>query len=329
MPKYLVTGGCGFIGSHLCDSLLQKGHQVHVLDDLSTGRMTNLSKGAVLFKGDIRNSDDVATAIAGCDGCFHLAAIASVERSVQAWVETHRVNLTGTLQIFEAARHAGPKNTAVPVVYASSAAIYGDQGDRAIGEQVRPKPTSAYGADKLACEHHARVATLVHGVSTIGLRFFNVYGPRQDPRSPYSGVISIFTERMANGQPIAIFGDGKQTRDFIYVADVVRALMLAQRLHSSDPHVVNVCTGRQTSVRDLAEALASFLGCQPRIEHRPRRHGEVRHSLGDPSVARETLGFEAVTSLRDGLTATVRAVADGDVWAPKLGAATGRHAHPL
>jgi len=317
MPEYLVTGGCGFIGSHLCDSLLRQGHRVRVLDDLSTGRVTNLSTEAVLFKGDIRDIGAVSTAMAGCDGCFHLAAIASVERSIHAWVETHRVNLTGTLEIFQAARHAGPGGAAVPVVYASSAAVYGDQGDQAIGEGARPRPTSAYGADKLACEHHARVATAVHGVPTIGLRFFNVYGPRQDPRSPYSGVISIFSDRMASGRPIAIFGDGKQTRDFVYVADDVRALILAQQMVSDEPHVVNVCTGRRTSVQDLAGEIAGSLGCRPLIEHRPHRDGEIRHSLGDPAAARRTLGFEATTSLRDGLAATVRAFAGGNVVAAK------------
>lgn len=313
MPEYLVTGGCGFIGSHLCDSLIRQGHRVRVLDDLSTGRIANLSDGAVFIKGDIRDSDAVSDAMAGCDGCFHLAAIASVERSIHAWVETHRVNLTGTLEIFEAARHAGRGGAAIPVVYASSAAIYGDQGDQAIGEDARPRPTSAYGADKLACEHHARVATVVHGVPTTGLRFFNVYGPRQDPRSPYSGVISIFSDRIVSGRAITIFGDGGQTRDFVYVADVVRALVLAQEMVSDEPNVVNVCTGRSTSVRDLAREIAGSLGCQPLIEHGPHRHGEIRHSLGDPTAAGRTLGFEAATSLHDGLAGTLRAFAGANV----------------
>jgi UDP-glucose 4-epimerase len=317
MPEYLVTGGCGFIGSHLCDSLLQQGHRVRVLDNLSTGSVTNLPNEALLFKGDIRDADAVSAAMTGCDGCFHLAAIASVERSIHAWVETHRVNLTGTLQIFEAARHAGRRGAAVPVIYASSAAVYGDHGDQAIGERARPRPTSAYGADKLACEYHARVATVVHNVPTIGLRFFNVYGPRQDPRSPYSGVISIFSDRMASGRPITIFGDGKQTRDFVYVADVVRALTLAQQLISDEPRVLNVCTGRGTSVQDLVGEIAGSLGCSSLIEHQPHRHGEIRHSLGDPTGARRALGFEATTSLRDGLAAMVPTVARCDLCAAK------------
>jgi UDP-glucose 4-epimerase len=317
MSEYLVTGGCGFIGSHLCDSLIRQGHRVRVLDDLSTGHLTNLPREAVFIRGDIRDAGAVSVAMAGCDGCFHLAAIASVERSIHAWVETHRVNLTGTLQIFEAARRAGPGDAPVPVVYASSAAIYGDQGDQAIGESARPKPTSAYGADKLACEHHAHVATTVHGVPTAGLRFFNVYGPRQDPRSPYSGVISIFSDRLAAARPITVFGDGGQTRDFVYVADVVRALTLAQQVISDEPRVVNVCTGRRTSVEDLAREIAASLGRRPVIEFGPQRHGEIRHSLGDPDAARRTLGFEAATSLQDGIAATVRAFAGADVYAAK------------
>lgn len=317
MPEYLVTGGCGFIGSHLCDRLLQQGHRVRVLDNLSTGRVTNLSNEAILFEGDIRDADAVSEAMTGCDGCFHLAAIASVERSMLAWVETHRVNLTGTLQIFEAARRAGRGGAAVPVIYASSAAVYGDQGEQAIGEGARPSPTSAYGADKLACEYHARIATAVHGVPTIGLRFFNVYGPRQDPRSPYSGVISIFSDLMASGRPITIFGDGKQTRDFVFVADVVRALTLAQQLISGEPHVLNVCTGRSTSVQDLADEIAHSLGRSSLIEHQPHRHGEIRHSLGDPTGARRALGFEATISLRDGLAAMVSTFAGVDFCAGK------------
>lgn len=317
MSEYLVTGGCGFIGSHLCDSLIRQGHRVRVLDDLSTGHLSNLPREAVFFRGDIQDAEAVSAAMAGCDGCFHLAAIASVERSIHTWVETHRVNMTGTLQIFEAARRAGPGDAPVPVVYASSAAIYGDQGEQAVGESARPKPTSAYGADKLACEHHAHVATTVHGVPTAGLRFFNVYGPRQDPRSPYSGVISIFSDRLAAARPITVFGDGGQTRDFVYVADVVRAMMLAQQAISDEPRVVNVCTGRRTSVQDLAREIAASLGRRPVIEFGPPRHGEIRHSLGDPGAARRTLGFEAATSLQDGIAATVRAFASADVYAAK------------
>ena len=309
MSEYLVTGGCGFIGSHVCDALLHHGHKVRVLDNLSTGSLTNLSRGATLIEGDIRDQVTVERAIAGCDGCFHLAAVASVERSNREWVECHRTNLTGTVQVFAAARRAGAGGTPIPVVYASSAAIYGDQGDAPVSEAARPAPTSAYGADKLACEHHARVATLIHEVPTVGLRFFNVYGPRQDPKSPYSGAISIFCDRIAAGRPVRIYGDGSQTRDFIYVGDVARALLLALVRMPDRPAVLNVCTGRRTSINDLAALVAGALGRRPLVEMMPPRDGEIRHSRGDPSAARAALGFEATVPLSRGLALTTRSLA--------------------
>lgn len=304
-----MTGGCGFIGSHVCDILLDSGHRVRVLDNLSTGLLRNLPRRATLIEGDIRDRATVEQAIAGCDGCFHLAAVASVERSNREWVESHRTNLTGTVQVFAAASHASPDGKPIPVVYASSAAIYGDQGDAAVTEAARPAPTSAYGADKLACEHHARVATLIHKVPTVGLRFFNVYGPRQDPRSPYSGAISIFCDRIAADEPVRIYGDGEQTRDFIYVGDVARALVLALNRMPDRPTVLNVCTGQRTSINDLAAMLAGSLGRQPQFEMLQPRDGEIRHSRGDPSAARATLGFEAMVPLSRGLTLTTQSLA--------------------
>ncbi len=309
MPEYLVTGGCGFIGSHVCDALLGSGHQVRVLDDLSSGSLKNLPQRATLIEGDIRDRATVERAIAGCDGCFHLAAVASVERSNREWVDTHRTNLTGTVQVFAAASGAGAGGQPIPVVYASSAAIYGDQGAAAITEAAWPAPTSAYGADKLACELHARVATLIHRVPTVGLRFFNVYGPRQDPKSPYSGVISIFCDRIGADEPVTIYGDGQQTRDFIYVGDVVRALILALNRMPDRPTVFNVCTGLRTSINDLAAILAESLGRRPRFETLPPRDGEIRHSRGDPSAARAALGFAATVPLSRGLALTMRSLA--------------------
>jgi len=307
MPEFLVTGGCGFIGSHLCDALLQDGHKVRVLDDLSTGSLGNLPWQAELIEGDIRDAALVREAMAGCDGCFHLAAIASVERGNLEWVETHQVNLSGAIQIFETARRAGPGGRPVPVVYASSAAVYGDQGGAAITELALPVPTSAYGADKLGCEHHARVAGLVHGVPTIGLRFFNVYGPRQDPRSPYSGVISIFCDRIGRGHPVTIFGDGQQSRDFTYVGDVVNGLQAAMRRVSQQPRVFNICTGRSTSVCRLAATVASLFDAKLQLAYGEARRGEIRHSLGDPSAARTLLGFNPDTRLDRGLAITIDA----------------------
>jgi UDP-glucose 4-epimerase len=247
MPLYLVTGGAGFIGSHLVDALLARGDRVRVLDDLSTGKRENLDPRAALMVGDVADAALVASAMDDVDGCFHLAAVASVERGNRDWLGTHRTNLTGAITIFDAARRA--KSTGpIPVVYASSAAVYGDTPDLPLAETAATRPLSAYGADKLGCELHGRVAHRVHGVRAIGCRFFNVYGPRQDPGSPYSGVISIFFDRIGRGQGVTIFGDGGQTRDFIYVADVVAALMAAMRRHDAQASAFNVCTGRTTSV---------------------------------------------------------------------------------
>lgn len=307
MPEFLVTGGCGFIGSHLCDLLLQNGHRVRVLDDLSTGSLSNLPLRAQLIEGDIRNRAVVQEAIEGCDGCFHLAAIASVERGNLEWVGTHEVNQSGAIRLFEAARRAGRGGRPIPVVYASSAAIYGDQGDRPISEAGLPLPTSAYGADKLGCEHHARVAALVHGVATTGLRFFNVYGPRQDPTSPYSGVISIFCDRLRRELPITIFGDGQQSRDFVFVGDVVRGLYAAMLRIAPQPQVVNICTGRSTSVVRLAETLARLFRVELEVSYADARKGEIRHSLGDPTRARSALGFYPRTRLDRGLALTIGA----------------------
>ena len=190
MSNYLVTGGCGFIGSHLVDDLVAAGHGVRILDDLSIGTLAHKPPGVEFIRGDVAEPTVVADALRDMDGCFHLAAVASVERSNMDWLGTHRTNLTGAVTVFNAARR-----TALPVVFASSAAVYGDNADFPLSEETRPRPLSAYGADKLGCELHGVVAGRIHRVPTCGLRFFNVYGPRQDPRSPYSGVISIFSDR--------------------------------------------------------------------------------------------------------------------------------------
>ena len=298
---YLVTGGCGFIGSHLCDALLTAGHSVTVLDDLSSGIEANLPPAANLILGSICDEAIVARAVDGIDGCFHLAAIASVERSVRDWAATHRVNLGGTVSLLD--RIA--RNGAVPFVYASSAAVYGASGDLPLREDGRVAPVSAYGADKYACELHAHVATHTHAIPTTGLRFFNVYGPRQDPRSPYSGVLSIFAERLAIGRSVCIFGDGEQTRDFVYVADVVRAMMAAMVHPSPTPRVFNVCTGTATSVLDLARAAAEVCGTHLAVEHGPARSAEVRHSVGDTTALTAALCVTAQTPLPAGVHAVV------------------------
>ena len=304
MPHFLVTGGCGFIGSHLAAALLARGDRVRVLDDLSTGSRANLAPGAELVVGDIAEEGVLRAAMAGTDGCFHLAAIASVERGVREWLATHRVNLSGTIAVFDAARAAG----GVPVVYASSAAVYGEQETLPITEDAPARPLSAYGADKLGCELHARVAGHVHGVPTMGLRFFNVFGPRQDPRSPYSGVISIFCDRLVAGEPVGIYGDGGQTRDFIAVSDIVAGLLAGLRQASPSAPVLNLCTGRATSVLDLATTIAALChpaGQRPAPRHLPARSGEIRHSVGSPEKAQAMLGLGAATSLEDGLAEVI------------------------
>ena len=200
MSSYLVTGGAGFMGSNLVDALLDQGHRVRVFDDLSSGNRANVTREVEFLEGDVTDPADVAQAFEGVDGCFHLAAIASVVRSNDEWLRTHQVNLTGTINVLDQARRSRGRRE-IPVVYASTAAVYGDSGNLPVSEQRRVAPLSAYGADKYACELHARVAGAVHGIPTIGLRFFNLYGPRQDRRSPYSGVIAIFADRLANAEP--------------------------------------------------------------------------------------------------------------------------------
>jgi UDP-glucose 4-epimerase len=298
MTTHLVTGGAGFIGSHLCDALVARGDNVRVIDDLSTGHRRNLPRGVKLIPGDVADPDAVSRAMEGVDGCFHLAAIASVEKGVTDWLGTHRTNITGTITVLDAIRRQGSR---IPMVYASSAAVYGDAATVPIGETERRTPLSAYGADKYSSELHARVATLVHGIPTVGLRFFNVYGPRQDPQSPYSGVISIFCERISAGQPISIFGDGGQTRDFVYVADVVGALLAAMALRPADAPVFNVCTGIPASVRALATLIAELAEQKLDAHPGPPRAGEIRHSLGLPDLARRVLRLPEPVALRDGL----------------------------
>lgn len=296
-PLWLVTGGCGFIGSHLCADLIAAGQRVRVLDDLSTGRRDNLAPGATLLVGDVGDPALLANATEGVSGCFHLAAIASVERGVREWREAHRVNLSAFVAVLDAARAAGR----LPVVYASSAAVYGSNADLPLAETAATRPLSAYGADKLGCELHARVAGVVHGVPTVGLRFFNVYGARQDPASPYSGVISVFANRLMRGEALSVFGDGLQSRDFVHVSEVVAGLRAAMTVPSVEGSVFNVCSGRATTVLDLARTLSIVCDRPATISHLPSRPGEVRHSLGDPTAARQALGLASPRMLSDGL----------------------------
>jgi UDP-glucose 4-epimerase len=304
MANWLVTGGCGFIGSHLVDALLARGDQVRVLDDLSTGKRENIPAKVELITGDVADARLVAQAVDGIDGIFHLAAVASVQRSSEDWLGTHRANLTGTITVLNAARPTKTRE-ALPVVYASSAAVYGDNPAVPLHEKAALRPLSAYGADKLGSELHGQVAWSAHGIPTLGLRFFNVYGPRQDPSSPYSGVIAIFADRLMNDAAIQIFGDGQQSRDFIYVSDVVAHLLAAMTSLRAEARVVNVCTGRPTTILELADIIARLAGRKARLHHAPARIGDIRTSIGDPSAASQLLGVRATIAIADGLQNTL------------------------
>lgn len=302
MKKYLITGGAGFIGSHLAEALLAAGNQIAVLDDLSTGKRENLTAQSQLIIGDIRDVEAVKQAMQGCAGVFHLAAVASVTRSIEEWAHSHSVNQMGAVVVFEQAAKLG-----IPVVYASSAAVYGDNTNLPLAETETPSPLSPYGLDKLSCEIQAAMGATCLGLKSIGMRFFNVYGPRQDPKSPYSGVISIFMDKLASGQPLKIFGDGEQSRDFIYVGDVVAHLIAAmQKLHSghSRPEVLNVCTENSVSVKELAILLREISTKEVGIEYAEARTGDIRHSRGNSAKAKALLCTEATTELKSGLSRT-------------------------
>jgi UDP-glucose 4-epimerase len=301
---YLITGGCGFIGGHLAEALLAEGEAVRVLDNLSSGKRENLPPEAALQLGDVCDPAALAKAMQGVKGVFHLAAIASVDIAREQWLASHRVNVGGTVAVLEAAREA-----CVPVVYASSAAVYGNpQGMEAIVETHPTRPISAYGVDKLASEWHASLAA-GQGFSTVGLRFFNVYGPRQDPTSMYSGVIAKFLARIAKGEAVDIYGDGQQSRDFIYVADIVQGCVSAMRWAAAQTvaksEVVNVCTGRSTTVQSLAETIAEVTHQPLQVQTQPAKLGDIRDSLGCAKKALSLLGFEAKVGLREGLATMV------------------------
>ena len=300
MATILVTGGAGFIGSHLCDALLNAGDNVRVFDDLSTGKRANLDPRAAFVAGDVGDAKAVGAAADGVDAIVHLAAVASVQRSNEDWAGTHRANLTGAIHVFDAARRLGR----IPVVYASSAAVFGDNPNLPLREDSAVRPLSAYGADKLGCELHARVAGSVHGVPTAGFRFFNVFGPRQDPASPYSGVISIFAARVRQGQACTILGDGGQARDFVYVADVVAALRAGLKAASTDAPVFNVGTGISTSVLDLAKLLQRLAGSKADPVFAAPRAGDIRLSLSDCAKLRGA-GWAPTTTLAAGLETTL------------------------
>ena len=300
----LVTGGAGFIGSHLVTRLVRDGHSVRVLDNLTTGKRENLAEVAGdvdLHVGDIRDEGAVARAAEGRELVFHEAAIVSVPYSVEHPRETHAVNVQGTLNVALAARDAGARR----IVFASSAAVYGEEPELPKRETHVPRPVSPYGVEKITGEHYLQAFSRVYGLESVCLRYFNVFGPRQDPSSAYSGVISIFADRVLRGAPITIFGDGSASRDFVFVDNVVAANVLAGTRAGVSGRSFNVALGERTTLLELAAAVGEACEATPAIVFAPERLGDVRDSVADISRAREELGYAPTASLRDGLRALV------------------------
>lgn len=297
----LITGGAGFIGSNLADALLARGYAVRVLDNLSTGKHANLQlehPRLSLIEGDVAEAAVVRQALQGCQAVVHLAAVASVQASVDDPVGTHQSNLVGTLNLCEAMREQGVRR----VVFASSAAVYGNNGEgEAIDEDTPKAPLTPYAADKLASEYYLDFYRRQHGLEPAIFRFFNIFGPRQDPSSPYSGVISIFTERAQKGLPISVFGDGEQTRDFVFVGDLVEVLEQALEAPTLEVGAVNLGLNRATSLNQLLGAIGDVLGGLPEVSHLPARAGDIRHSRANNARLLARFAFPEPTGMREGL----------------------------
>ena len=297
----LITGGAGFIGSHLTDALLARGHAVRILDDLSTGKHSNLpldNPRVELIVGDVADAALVAQAMAGCSAVAHLAAVASVQASVDDPVRTHQSNFIGTLNVCEAMRQTGVKR----VLFASSAAVYGNNGEgESIDEDTPKAPLTPYAVDKLASEQYFDFYHRQHGLEPVIFRFFNIYGPRQDPSSPYSGVISIFSERALKGLPITVFGDGEQTRDFVYVEDLVDLLVQAIEMPRVEVGAVNVGWNQATTLKQMLEALEAVVGKLPPVSYGPARSGDIRHSRANNRRLLERFSTTEQTPMRVGL----------------------------
>jgi UDP-glucose 4-epimerase len=302
-----VTGGAGFIGSHLTDGLLAAGFRVRVLDDFSSGREVNLAhaRGDIeLIRGDLADPATGARACAGADVVFHEGAIPSVPRSVAEPVATNRANIDGTLNVLECARQAGVRR----VVCAASSSAYGDTEELPKIETMPPNPRSPYALQKYAGEVYCRLYHELYGLETVALRYFNVFGPRQDPQSEYAAVVPRFATACLRGESANIHGDGEQSRDFTFVADTVRANLLAADAPGAVGSVINVAGGRRISLNELLAALQQITGTKFPAIHGPSRVGDVRHSLADLGRARTLLGFEPRVSLADGLRRTVESL---------------------
>lgn len=300
----LVTGGAGFIGSHLVRWLVKQGHEVRVLDNLSTGRRENLGPVLAqirLIEGDLCDLPTVQAAADGTDLVFHLAALVSVQESTEHPLRAHAVNATGSLHVLEAARSARVRR----VVQMSSSAVYGNTERLPVGEDTMPQPPSPYAATKLAAEQYGTMYTELYGVEVVALRGFNIYGPRQDPSSPYAAVIPKFVAALRGGQQPTIFGDGLQTRDFIFVGDVVQALWTAATTDGLAGGVFNAGRGETVRVLELAHLLGELMGTPVQPHFAPARPGEVRHSRADVSRFAAQTGFRPRVGVREGLQAVL------------------------
>lgn len=301
----LVTGGAGFIGSHLVEALTASGRRVRVLDDFDTGLRENLEHirpAPEIVTGDVGDAAAVLAATAGTQVVYHLAALASVQRSVETPGDTHRVCTTGTLNVLDSARRQGLRR----VVFAGSSSAYGDVSrDEPLSEETPLQPLSTYAAAKLAGEFYAMAFTKTYGLETVRLRFFNVFGPRQRADSPYSGVIALFLAALTSGRTPKIFGDGLQSRDFVYVSNVVQALMLAAEKPAAVGKVYNVGAGKSVTLLELLNTLNRLLGTNITAQHAPARSGDVRFSQADISKARQDLGYEPMVSFEAGLAKTL------------------------
>lgn len=294
MKKYLITGGCGFIGSHLAHYLIQNNHQVRILDDLSKGTLKAAPQAAEILVGNLNNKKNLIKALQGIDGCFHLAAKVSIEDSIKSWSKAHTVNTLGTIHLLETLRDL---NLLVPIVYASSAAVYGNSSNLPLKEESLVTPTTPYGADKLASEHHAGIAWHLHRIPTTVLRFFNVYGSLQDKVS----VISLFAKKILQKRPITIYGDGSQQRDFIHVDDIARVLYKAMETQAGVGQTINVCTGKGTTINTLVDTFSDLMKIPVKKTYKEARKGDLLISMGDTTSLKNVFKIEADISLEKGI----------------------------
>ncbi len=299
---YLVTGGAGFIGSNIVDGLVRRGDRVRVLDDFSTGRRENLEaqRQVEVVEGDLRDASVVRRAVAGVDGVFHQAALRSVPRSVDDPLSSNQVNVTGTLVLLLACRDAGVRR----VVYASSSSVYGDDPALPKVETLPTRPISPYAVSKLAAEHYCQTFARLYGLETVSLRYFNVFGPRQNPESKYSAVIPRFLAQALAGEPLEVHGDGEQSRDFTYIDNVVDGNLLAMTAPGVSGEVFNVACGTRHSLIAIADAIADFLGRKLPRAHTPPRAGDVRHTLADIAKAEQRLGYRPKVDFATGMRRT-------------------------